>query len=65
MSKYNSVHTGPNQEFGGKRLGLFKNTYQSLIAARVAKPEIPPMVNGPIKQANKIGTENFDFIVSV
>ena len=43
IKTYNVVQTGPNIQFGGLKLGLFKVVYQVGISLDVKYPEMPPM----------------------
>ena len=43
ISMYSSVQTGPKIQFGGLKLGLFRDTYQSPTEDWVAKPDKKPM----------------------
>ena len=44
ISMYSNVQTGPKIQFGGLKLGLFSDTYQSLTEDWVAKPDKKPMI---------------------
>jgi hypothetical protein len=52
INKYKHVQTGPNNQFGGVKDGLFNVTYQSFTPSMVKYPEILPTRSGKRMQMN-------------
>ena len=50
INKYKIVHTGPNTQSGGLKIGLFNKEYQGSLKITVAKP--------PINEAEKVMRRN-------
>ena len=49
INKYKIVHTGPNTQSGGLKIGLFKKEYQGSLKVTVAKPPINEAENVMIR----------------
>ena len=49
MNKYNIVHTGPNTQSGGLKVGLFNEEYQGSLKVTVANPPINEAENVMIR----------------
>ena len=52
IKTYSKVQTGPNNQLGGLKGGLFKVAYQVPILLAVAYPEMPPTVSVMSKEIN-------------
>ena len=49
INKYKIVHTGPNTQSGGLKIGLFNKEYQGSLKVTVAKPPINEAENVMIR----------------
>ena len=62
--RYKIVQPGPKSQFGGEKLGLFKNWYQELMAEKVNKLPIKPASWGKARAVNSFMISWYHILMS-